>query len=157
MCLSVSWSGFLEANGYEAAHWSKIGRPDEKDKVILSWAVKHDAVILTKDLDFAMLVFQKNLDRPSIVQIRSEEDLPGGAGPQVLRALSFLADDLRRGAVVTIAAGKTRATLIPFRTETDEGWEDIPQESWGAAPTLDPDGRTHELSTGSCRSRRRTG
>ena len=130
MCLSTRWAPYLSDHGHDAVHWSSVGQQDDPDEVILTWAVSEGAVILTKDLDFGMLVFSRRQTGPSIIQIRSDADLPEDTGTQILRALTFLTHELGRRALITVAAGRSRVTLLSFREDDDgDEWEPIPDDA----------------------------
>ena len=59
----------LEAAGHQAQHVAEIGLRDEADSLIWDHALKHQAVILTKDEDFAARVL-KNPKGPRVVWLR---------------------------------------------------------------------------------------
>jgi len=52
MNLSPKWVSVLKEAGFEAAHWSSIGRPDAPDYEILEYARSNGYVVFTHDLDF---------------------------------------------------------------------------------------------------------
>ena len=56
MNLSPSWADFLEKNGHEAVHWSKIGLAYAPDEQIFEFAIEHNWIILTSDLDFGTIL-----------------------------------------------------------------------------------------------------
>ena len=53
MNLSPLWIEALEAQGYEATHWSRAGDSRAPDREILEWARRERYVVFTHDLDFA--------------------------------------------------------------------------------------------------------
>ena len=54
-----------------------------KDEEIFEWAHLHDAVIVTADSDFAMLLAIRRASKPSVVHIRDVADRP----PAALRSI----------------------------------------------------------------------
>lgn len=47
MNLSPGWIDFLVNSGFQAVHWSNIGRGDEADAELMRWAAEHAHVVLT--------------------------------------------------------------------------------------------------------------
>lgn len=74
MNLSPRWISFLSDAGWEATHWSKVGKADASDSEIMTFAAGNDYVVLTNDLDFAAILAASRDKKPSVAQIR--------AGPQ---------------------------------------------------------------------------
>ena len=101
-CLSQDWIQHLERQGFEAIRWGSIGRPDDPDLLILEHAADHDYVILTRDLDFSNLLAWYGLKKPSVIQLRTGDALPGGCASLVIRALSEAKDQIHLGAIVSI-------------------------------------------------------
>lgn len=52
MNLSPDWIPVLNDHGWQAIHWSAVGDPRASDRTIMEWAVKHEHVVFTHDLDF---------------------------------------------------------------------------------------------------------
>lgn len=115
MNLSLEWLGHIEGAGYEAVHWSKIGRDDAPDAEIMAWAVAHDHVVLTGDLDFGEWLARSGRDRPSVVQIRLRETRPRFAASAVIQELRGAEIALRSGALLTIGTRRTRLSPLPLK------------------------------------------
>ena len=64
MNLSPQRTKVFNDGGYEAMHWSEIGRVDATDFEILDWARKNDFVIFTHDLDFGAILSTSKLLSP---------------------------------------------------------------------------------------------
>jgi predicted nuclease of predicted toxin-antitoxin system len=116
MNLSPRWEAALQGAGFDAVHWSAIGPLDASDPAIMQYAADHGYVVLTHDLDFGAILASTLANRPSVVQIRSENVSVAGIGQQVLAALHQLQPDLDQGALVTIEPSRTRARVLPFRS-----------------------------------------
>lgn len=114
MNLSPEWVEVLQAGSHEAPHWQSVGDPSASDEELLEWAVNHQCIVFTHDLDFSALLAVRNLGGPSVIQLRGQETSPSKLGEVVLRALSQLSEELERGALVSIDAAKTRARILPF-------------------------------------------
>ncbi len=72
MNLSPRWVDLLTRSHLEAVHWSSVGSPQALDQEIMTYAAKHDYVVLTNDLDFGAILAVTHGEKPSVVQIRSE-------------------------------------------------------------------------------------
>lgn len=72
--------------GVEAVHWSTVGAKNATDAQIMAYALADDFVVLTHDLDFGAILAATQGDKPSVVQIRSENVSLDAIGAQVLAA-----------------------------------------------------------------------
>ena len=115
MNLSPNWVQVLKEGGIEAIHWSELGAQDSPDATILAYALEHQCIVLTHDLDFSAILASTNIQKPSVVQIRSTNVSAAAIGKQVIAALIQMTDELAEGALVTVEPQKTRLRLLPFR------------------------------------------
>jgi predicted nuclease of predicted toxin-antitoxin system len=114
MNLSPRWVRFLNDRGIEATHWSSFGKFNATDIQIMEFAKLNEYVVLTHDLDFSGILASTHGDKPSVVQIRSEDVSPDKIGKQIASALSQLAVELENGALVTVDPIRTRLRLLPL-------------------------------------------
>lgn len=56
MNLSPRWISLLREAGWEAVHWSSLGKGNEPDSDIMAYAAEHDYVVITHDLDFSSIL-----------------------------------------------------------------------------------------------------
>lgn len=117
MNLAPDWAQFLSDAGFEAIHWSTIGLPTASDAEIMTYASTHGYVILTHDLDFGIILALTHREKPSIVQIRSEDLYTNTIGKLILNALTLGKADLELGALITVDQKRTRLRLLPFPSE----------------------------------------
>lgn len=115
MNLSPKWARFLAAAGFDSCHWSALGAATAPDSVIMRYARDNDFVVLTSDLDFGTILAVTHGDKPSVVQIRSDDLACESIGKQVVDALHQLADELQSGALVTIEPQRTRMRILPLQ------------------------------------------
>jgi predicted nuclease of predicted toxin-antitoxin system len=80
MNLSPRWVESLQAEGWEALHWSQVGDPRASDDVIAGWARQHGFVIFTHDLDFGTLLALTRTKGPSVIQVRTQDIFSRSAG-----------------------------------------------------------------------------
>jgi predicted nuclease of predicted toxin-antitoxin system len=114
MNLTPRWVLYLEAAGFEALHWSKVGRANAPDEEIMAYAAKLCLVVLTHDLDFSAILAATKRKKPSVVQVRAQNISPEAIGPQIVTALRHTGDELEMGALLTIDPDRTRIRLLPL-------------------------------------------
>jgi predicted nuclease of predicted toxin-antitoxin system len=114
MNLSPRWVGFLREHGIEAVHWSSIGAGDAPDATIMAYAAENAAIVLTHDLDFGGILAATGGSKPSVVQLRADDVSPEAVGAAVALALNQVADELERGALLTVEPGRERLRLLPL-------------------------------------------
>lgn len=116
MNLSPQWASALEETGWEAVHWSLIGRPDAPDHEILEYATSHGYVIFTHDLDFGAILAATNAEYPSVIQVRTQDVTIDHLLHLVVSALNQFRKHLDEGALITIDEKQFRARILPLRT-----------------------------------------
>ena len=114
MNLSPKWVAILENAGWEAVHWSLIGRPDASDHEILCYAKSNGYVIFTHAPDFGNILAVTKEDCPSVIQVRVQDVTPQHLGSLVISALHQFNRHLKEGALVTIDEKKSRARILPI-------------------------------------------
>ena len=114
MNLSPDWVSILLANGFEAVHWSSVGKPNASDHEITAWAKANGCVLLTHDLDFGAILAATKAKGPSVVQIRAQDVNPHHIGGSVARILNQFQQYLANGALLTIDEGKSRVRILPL-------------------------------------------
>lgn len=115
MNLSPRWIGRLTRSGLQAVHWSTVGRVDSPDTEIMAYAATNDYVVLTHDLDFSAILAATHGEKPSVVQIRSEDVSPDVIGTKVVAALRQMTPELEAGALLTVDPTRTRLRLLPLQ------------------------------------------
>jgi predicted nuclease of predicted toxin-antitoxin system len=118
MNLSPKWAGFLASAGFDAVHWSALGAANAPDKEIMGHAREGGYVVLTSDLDFGTILAVTHGEKPSVVQLRSDNLSHENIGKQVIDALRQLSIELEGGALVTVDTERTRLRILPLLTNT---------------------------------------
>jgi predicted nuclease of predicted toxin-antitoxin system len=119
MNLSPHWVGLFHDSGWEAVHWSAMGRTTARDSEIMAFAAANNYVVVTHDLDFSAILAVTHGKKPSVIQIRGEDVSVEFIGKQTVAALRHMQAELEAGALLTIEAGRTRLRLLPIRTEEE--------------------------------------
>lgn len=106
MNLSPRWVGLLTEAGFEAVHWSTVGKASARDTQIMAWAAANGYTVLTHDLDFGTILAATQDARPSVVQIRADDVSPDSIGRKIIAALVVqMTPELEAGALVSIDTG----------------------------------------------------
>ena len=114
MNLRLHWVDYLVEAGFEAVHWSSLGAITASDTEIFARARDGGYVILTRDLDFGLILSFMGASKPSVVQIRAKAAHPKIIGEMVVRALRQAERDLEEGALLTIDPQRFRLRLLPL-------------------------------------------
>ena len=114
MNLSPEWVPLLQAQGWDAVHWSTVGDPRAADRELMDWAVANEYVVFTHDLDFGTMLALSHEAGPSVVQVRAENVLPDHLGTAVLAVLGQHEADLSSGALVVVDEGRSRVRVLPI-------------------------------------------
>lgn len=115
MNLSPVWVSFLAEAGFEAVHWSDIGTAEAADAELMLWAVEHECVVLTADLDFGAILAATRGVRPSVIQLRSDILTPYAVGGTVVVALRQAQQELLDGALVSVDPARARLRILPLK------------------------------------------
>lgn len=114
MNLSPAWVEVLREAGWETIHWSEVGQPTDPDEVILTWALEHQHIVLTHDLDFGSILAATKASAPSVLQLRGEDVSPDGSSALVMESLRRFETILKAGALVSIDTRRQRARVLPI-------------------------------------------
>lgn len=114
MNLSPRWVSMLVDAGFEAVHWSTVGRNNAPDTEIMAFAKTNGHVVLTHDLGFGAILAATHGDKPSVVQIRSEDVSPDVIGKVVIVALKQMTAELEEGALLSLDPNRLRLRVLPL-------------------------------------------
>jgi len=116
MNLSPDWVPVLKEAGLDAVHWSQVGNPRDSDRIVMDFAVTHEMVIFTHDLDFGAILAATHADAPSVLQLRTQDVDP--SSKKVVLVITILRehrDDLLRGALISFDDLTHRVRILPIR------------------------------------------
>lgn len=114
MNLSPTWVTSLEAGGFEAIHWSKVGQPDAPDSQLFAWARQHEYIIFTHDLDFGAMLALTGVGLPSVFQIRTQDVSPAVLAHRAVVLLRRFEVELKVGALIVADELRERVRLLPL-------------------------------------------
>lgn len=112
--VSPRWADVLAEAGIEAVHWSELGARLAPDEEITAFAKSEGYVILTHDLDFSVILAATHGDKPSVIQVRSDDVSPDMIGKPVIKALRQMEVELDKGALLSVDPKRTRVHLLPL-------------------------------------------
>jgi predicted nuclease of predicted toxin-antitoxin system len=115
MNLTPMWVDVLIRNGWQAVHWSTVGDPRAKDQEIMSWALAHDHIVFTHDLDFGAILAATQAAAPSVIQVRAQDVMPMHLEPIIVAALRQYEAELEAGALLIVHEGRLRVRILPLR------------------------------------------
>lgn len=105
----------LAQASYDVVHVADLGMLTAADAAILERCEVDGRVLVTADTDFPMLLALRGASGPSIVLLRSVAELSPSKHADLLVAnLPSVAEDLERGAVVTITPTRVRVRDLPI-------------------------------------------
>ena len=114
MNLSPEWVEVLERHGWTAVHWSTIGDPRAEDTVLMDWARANQHVVFTHDLDFGAMLALTQAERPSVIQVRTQDVTPTHLAPAVIEVLGKYESSLEAGALIVLDEGRSRVRILPL-------------------------------------------
>lgn len=113
--LSPQVVGVLQAAGHRASHVGDHGLLTATDDEIFDWAAENNAVVITADSDFAMLLATRRSTTPSVVLLRDVADQPPAVHAKLLVGnLSTVEPDLASGAIVSLSPTRLRIRSLPI-------------------------------------------
>jgi predicted nuclease of predicted toxin-antitoxin system len=114
--LSFRVATLLSGEGFESIHVGDVDLLTATDQAILDYAAANGLVIISADSDFGeLLAVSRAAVRPSVVLLRSADRLTPDQQAAILAAnLAAVADELKTGALVSIARGRVRIRSLPI-------------------------------------------
>ncbi|NER24523.1 MAG: hypothetical protein F6J86_33500 [Symploca sp. SIO1B1] len=114
MNLSPEWVQVFKKDNIESIHWSNVGDPRATDREIMDWALSHNYVVFTNDLDFGSLLAATQAKFPSVIQVRTQDILPTSMENLVRESLRRFDSELSSGALITIDLARSRVRILPI-------------------------------------------
>ncbi len=114
MNLSPEWVTVLQRAGFEAVHWSSVGKSNAPDRELFDWARSNSHIVFTHDLDFGAMLAITKAESPSVFQIRTQDVAPATLAPRAITLLKRFEADLLAGALVVVDELRERVRLLPL-------------------------------------------
>jgi predicted nuclease of predicted toxin-antitoxin system len=114
MNLSPEWVQEFEIYKIEAAHWSTVGKFDAPDTILMDWARQNEHVVFTHDLDFGAALALTKAEKPSVIQVRTQNVTVAHLSKMVIPTIKNYADLLEKGALIVLDEDKLRIRILPL-------------------------------------------
>lgn len=105
-------ASLLRERGWDVQHVSERGMSKAEDAAIIALAKQEQRMVVTLDADFHALLAVSGATSPSILRIRMEGLKAEQVASLVERVLALVSDELKQGAMVTLADEKVRIKLL---------------------------------------------
>ncbi|GIX08034.1 MAG: hypothetical protein KatS3mg115_2437 [Candidatus Poribacteria bacterium] len=109
----------LRDQGYDALHLHEGGFERLSDEAVLEKARQEGWILLTHDLDFSQLLAQAGAKGPSVILFRLADMRPESVSRHLGLVLEQAAEDLRRGAVVSVREDQIRVRPPPIQDQEE--------------------------------------
>ena len=114
MNLSPAWVEEFKLNNLEAIHWSSVGEFNAPDLKIMEWARQNDHIIFTHDLDFGTTLALTRAEKPSVIQVRTQNVTISHLSKMVFSTLETYKTLLEKGALLVLDEDKERIRILPL-------------------------------------------
>ena len=114
MNIPKKYAALLKDRGILNLRWSDVGAPNASDVEIMSYARENNYIVLTCDLDFSAILSVTHEPKPSIAQIRASVLHAKHAVDLITTAMIQNADEMEKGAILSIDLKKSRLRLLPL-------------------------------------------
>jgi predicted nuclease of predicted toxin-antitoxin system len=114
MNLSPAWVHEFKLYSIEAVHWSAVGQFDAPDNLLMNWARENEHIVFTHDLDFGTALALTKAEKPSVVQVRTQDVTIPHLSKMVISAFKTYADLLAKGALLVLDEDKNRIRILPL-------------------------------------------
>ena len=114
MNLSPDWVREFNINNINAIHWSSVGKFDAPDSELMNWARENDHVVFTHDLDFGTTLALTNAEKPSVVQVRTQNVTVNHLSKMVIANILKYESILVQGALIVLDEEKARVRILPL-------------------------------------------
>jgi len=114
MNIPLKYAALFEKKGIKVLRWTDVGLPTATDTEIMEYARANNFIVMTCDLDFGTILSVTHELKPSVVQIRGSILHAEKAVDIIAIALLQNADDLNKGAILSIDSKNSRIRLLPL-------------------------------------------
>ena len=114
MNLSPDWVNEFKLHHIEAIHWSAVGDIGALDVIIMDWARKNEYIVFTHDLDFGTALALTKAEKPSVIQVRTQNVTVAHLSKMVISSIETYADLLLKGALLVLDEDKKRIRILPL-------------------------------------------
>lgn len=114
MNLSPEWVQEFELHDIQAVHWSTVGAFDAPDNLLIDWARINGYIIFTHDLDFGTALALTKAEKPSIIQVRTQNVTTAHLSTMVISTIKSYNEMLIKGALIVLDEDRSRIRILPL-------------------------------------------
>ncbi|RZM28128.1 MAG: hypothetical protein EOO88_10230 [Pedobacter sp.] len=114
MNLSLEWVQEFKSFDITAVHWSTVGKFDAPDTDLMEWARNNDHIVFTHDLDFGTALALTKAEKPSVIQVRTQNVTVAHLSKMVVHTIHSHIDFLENGALIILDESKKRVRILPL-------------------------------------------
>jgi len=81
----------------------------------MEWAAANGYVVFTHNLDFGALLAATRSDKPSIIQVRTQDVMPDDLEETIVSVLEEYQAELESGALIVVDKWRSRIRILPLR------------------------------------------
>lgn len=107
----------LRTLGWNIVRVPEIMDPKSKDIDILTYARRHNKVVITQDLDFSSLLALSGYEKPSVINLRFENAKPDFITSRIIEIVNELEKELDEGIVVSVDEISARYRNLPIESK----------------------------------------
>ena len=115
MNLAPDWVAAFAMHGIESVHWSTKGDPRAEDPEIMEFARAGNYIVFTHDLDFGTILALTRGEKPSVIQVRTQNILPSHLTNTIVSILREHDAVLEQGALIVVDEGRERVRILPLQ------------------------------------------
>ena len=114
MNLSPDWVREFKLYDMQAVHWSTVGKFDAPDATIIAWAIANEYIVFTHDLDFGTALALTKAEKPSVIQVRTQNVTITHLSNMVIPTIQTYQDLLNNGVLIILDEDKMRIRILPL-------------------------------------------
>ncbi|MDF2432491.1 MAG: hypothetical protein JWP44_2122 [Mucilaginibacter sp.] len=114
MNLSPDWVQEFKRHNIEAVHWTAVGKFNAPDIELMDWARNNNFIVFTHDLDFGTALALTKAEKPSVIQVRTQNVTILHLSKMVITTIESYADLLEKGALLVLDEDKQRIKILPL-------------------------------------------
>jgi len=119
MGIAGSTMSWLESLGHEAKHLRNEGLQRLPDDEIFAKADRENRIVLTFDLGFGDIAAAAGKALPSVIIFRLQDQTPVNVNRRLETVLQEAADELEKGAIISVDEFRYRIRKLPIHPFTD--------------------------------------
>jgi len=114
LCLSSKVATYLNSRGHTATRVDQLNMSQAKDREIFAYAIKHNMILLTADLDFGQILAYSRFNKSSVIVFRLKHPTPENVNKRLSNVISKFTKELKDGCIISVEDARIRVRTLPF-------------------------------------------